>query len=140
VNLLRGKSILSVSIREFTPKTRRVTPIEKKKEFRNRMLAKIDNIHAIQELSRGKLLSIAVCFYLYSGSAEEGRAKKDLDNLLKIVLDTLTDHLDRRHTEEGLGLIEEDGDHLIFEVNATKKLVSDPKEEGIDLEIFEWVE
>jgi hypothetical protein len=80
------------------------------------MLAKIDNIHAIQELSRGKLLSIAVCFYLYSGSAEEGRAKKDLDNLLKIVLDTLTDHLDRRHTEEGLGLIEEDGDHLIFEV------------------------
>src|SRR2546427_7436104 len=100
---MRGKSIMSVSIREFTPKTLRVTPIEKKKEFRNRMLAKIDNIADIQKLSRGKPLSVAVHFYLYSGSEEEGRAKKDLDNLLKIVLDTLADHVDRGHTELGLG-------------------------------------
>ena|SRR2546425_3784233 len=137
---MRGRSIMKASIKQFTPKTLRVTPIQKKREFRDRMLAEINNIAEVRKFSRGRPLSVAVHFYLYSGSDEEGRAKKDLDNLVKIVLDTLADHVDRAHTESGLALIEEDGDHLIFELCASKKLVTDPKEEGIDLEIFDWIE
>jgi Holliday junction resolvase RusA-like endonuclease len=112
--------------------------MQKKREFRDRMIANINNIVAVREVSRGRPLSVTIRFYLYSASAEEGRAKKDLDNLLKPILDTLPDHMDRAHTESGLGLMVGDSDHLIFEVNAVKKLVTDPKEEGIEIEIFEW--
>jgi hypothetical protein len=102
------------------------------------MLAQVKSIAAIRELSRGRSLSIIIRFYLYGASEEEGRAKKDIDNLLKIVLDALPDYMDRDHTEPGLGLLEGDSDHPIFEVSATKKLVSSLKEEGVDLEILEW--
>src|SRR3989442_11910839 len=132
---MKGKLLLTASIRQFTPTTRIATRMQKKREFRDRMLAKIDNITEVREMSRGRPLSVDIRFYLYGGSEEEGRSKKDLDNLLKAILDTLPDHMDRDHAESGLGLIEGDSDHLIFEVNAIKKFVTDPKEEGIDIEI-----
>jgi hypothetical protein len=137
---LRGTSLLRVSLREFTPKTLNSTSLVKKREFRERVLAQVQSIAAVRKLSRGRSLSIVIHFYLYGASEEEGRAKKDIDNLLKIVLDALPDYMDRDHTEPGLGLLEGDSDHPIFEVNATKKLVTDQKEEGIDLEIFEWID
>ncbi|HZY93782.1 MAG TPA: hypothetical protein VFE98_02850 [Candidatus Bathyarchaeia archaeon] len=68
----------------------------------------------------------------------ESRAKKDLDNLLKILLDTLPDYMDRAKTVRGLGLIEEDNDYLVFEIHVIKKFVTKEADAGLDLEIFEW--
>jgi len=118
--------------------TRRTEVRKKKREFRDRTLEQVHDIAEVRKSSRGKPLAVTLHFSLYSGSGEEGRVKKDLDNLMKIVLDTLPDYMDRGHLEKGLGLIEGDSDHLIFEVNAVKELVPNQKEEGIDVEIFEW--
>src|SRR5439155_23928351 len=95
-------------------------------------------IDAFRKLFRGRRLAAKITFYLYSGSSQESRAKKDLDNLMKIVLDALPDYMDRAHTENGLGLMEGDSDELVYQVNAVKELVMDQAKEGIDLELSEW--
>ncbi len=126
-------------MRGFPPRTYGSHDVEKKKEIRDLLLTKIVNLSNFQNVCRGKRLSVDICFYLYGKSSLEGRANKDLDNLLKIVLDTLPDYMDKKKTERGLGLIEEDNDYLVFEIHATKQLVSEASEEGMELEISEWL-
>jgi Holliday junction resolvase RusA-like endonuclease len=80
---------------------------------------------------------------LYDGRKDEmpnpeGRTKKDLDNLLKIVLDVLPVKMDSEGKNDGLGLIKKDHDHLVYEIKSTKTIVFKEKEEGIDIEISEW--
>jgi hypothetical protein len=129
-----------VALTGFTPRTRGGGDVAKKIVTRDLFLAEIHNLPEVPKKRRGKELSLDVCFYLFGKSSLTGRAGKDLDNLLKIVLDTLPDYMDKLKTERGLGLIEEDNDHLIFEIHATKQLVSEEAQEGMDLEIFEWIQ
>ncbi len=135
---MRGPSLSKVSIRGFTPRTYGSDDVEKKRVVRDKLLSQIDDIEALRNACRGKQISLDSCFYLFGNPPGQGRAAKDLDNLLKIVFDALPDYMDRRKTERGLGIIEEDNDHLIFEIRAEKRLVSDETAEGIDFEIFEW--
>jgi len=70
---------------------------------------------------------------LWGGSGVEGRANKDLDNLLKVVFDVLCEYMDENEKNPGLGLMK--NDKMIFEVHATKKTVTMKKDEGLDIKI-----
>ncbi|MDA4121977.1 MAG: hypothetical protein OK456_02205 [Thaumarchaeota archaeon] len=96
-----------------------------------------DEIGAAREKVRGKALRIDVEFRLWRGSDEttNTRAKKDLDNLLKPVLDVLQTSLNTQKTEPGLDLIE--GDEVVHEIYARKTIVDHEKDEGIKVVILE---
>ena len=133
-----SQAILSVSLKCYEPKTYGNNDLERKKELRDLILDKIDDISDIQKRCRGKQLSFDVCFNLYSDTDVEGRKTKDLDNMLKIFCDVFPDFIDRDKTVKGLGLIEDDRDDLIFEINCEKRLVGFESEEGIDFSIYEY--
>ena len=99
-----------------------------------------DEIGAAREKAKGKTLRIDVEFRLWKGSEKttNTRAKKDLDNLLKPVLDVLQTNLNTQKTEPGLDLIE--GDESVHEINARKTIVDDESDEGIRIVILEhWL-
>jgi len=131
-------TLLSVYIKCYEPKTYGNNDLERKRELRDLILAKIDDISKIQQKTRSKKLSIDVCFNLYSESTASGRKTKDLDNMLKIFCDVFPDYIDRNKTTQGLGLIEGDSDDMIFEINSEKRLVGFESEEGIDFSIYEY--
>ena len=133
-------SLLNVSITGFTPQTYGNDDVARKIRLRDAIKSRIDDLSLIQRNCKGKKLSLDVCFNLFSETTELGRKTKDLDNLLKILLDTLPAYMDREKSNEGLGLVPEDHDDLIFQINCRKNLVSDESEEGIDLKIFEYIE
>lgn len=133
-----SKPFLSVSLKCYEPKTYGNNDLERKKELRDIILQKIEDISEVQKKCRGKRLSIDVCFNLYSDSGVEGRKTKDLDNMLKIFCDVFPDFIDRAKTVKGVGLLEDDRDDLIFEINCEKRLVGFESEEGIDFSIYEY--
>ena len=99
-----------------------------------------DEIGAAREKVKDKTLRIDVEFRLWKGSDKttNTRAKKDLDNLLKPVLDVLQTSLNTQKTEPGLDLIE--GDESVHEINARKIIVDDENDEGIRIVILEhWL-
>ena len=140
INLEKSKLLGKIQIKEFEPKTAKPgEEVKRKIQLRDLILINTKNLSEIRNSSRGKELSLEICFNLYHGEPKDtARYTKDLDNLLKIVLDVLPEFMDSEHKEHGLGLIESDKDDLIFEVHASKQLVSDKKLEGIDIEISEW--
>lgn len=133
-----SKAILSISLKCYEPKTYGNNDVERKKELRDLILQKINDISEVQKKCIGKRLSIDVCFNLYSDSGVEGRKTKDLDNMLKIFCDVFPDFIDRAKTVKGLGLLEDDRDDLIFQINCEKRLVGFESEEGIDFSIYEY--
>ena len=130
--------ILKISITNYAPTTYGHKDLERKRELRDLILAKISNLEEIKEKTRGKRLQMDICFNLYSETTEEGRKTKDLDNMLKIFCDTFPDYIDRDRTTTGVGLIEDDRDDMIFRINCEKKLVTDEALEGIDFSISEY--
>jgi hypothetical protein len=137
---MKGEVLLpKVSLRGFPPRTYGADDIPKKAEVRDRMKARIPDLGELQRRCRGKRLYLDVTFYLYRRSTLEGRAGKDLDNLLKIVLDAMPEYMDRAHREQGLGLAPGSNDDMVFELHAAKSLVDSEPEEGIDIEVSEWV-
>lgn len=88
---------------------------------------------------RGKDLSLKVCFNLYK-DPKQPKKEKDLDNLLKILLDVLPEHIDNTEKRNfGLGLIDDNNDYRIYEIHCEKKLVTDVAQEGLDIEISEYI-
>lgn len=75
-------------------------------------------------------------FYLWDGSRVEGRSKKDLDNLLKVVFDVLCEYMDKNEKHPGLDLIK--NDNMIFKTQATKKIVKKKKDEGLEIKISKF--
>ena len=137
---MTSQELLNLSIRGFTPQTYGSDDVAKKIKLRDVIKSKIDDLSLVQRNCKGKKLAVDVCFNLFSATSELGRKTKDLDNLLKILLDTLPEYMDRAKTNEGLGLLPDDRDDLIFQINCKKNLVSNESEEGIDLKVYEYVE
>ena len=104
-----------------------------KKQLREAIMMAVDgdDIGAAREKVRDKKLRIDIEFRLWKGSEKttNTRAKKDLDNLLKPVLDVLQTSLNTQKTEPGLDLIE--GDEWVHEINARKFIVDAEDDEGI---------
>jgi len=132
-----------IKIRDFEPLTASSDVVNRKNDLKEKIENDTKNLEEIQEFCQGKKLSITVRFFLYDGSKDgnpqpEGRTKKDLDNLLKIVLDVLPEKMDSELENDGLGLIKRDYDHLVYEIKSTKKIVYKKDEEGIDIVISQW--
>ena len=91
----------------FEPKTAKPgEEVKRKIALRDFIKETHGNLDELRTNYRGKNLSLNVTFYLYSGnSADSSRYVKDLDNLLKIVLDILPDFMDTAKKESGLGII-----------------------------------
>jgi len=127
-----------ISVPRFEPKTAKPGEEAKRKiELRDYILKKIDNLSEIQQACKNiEKFSINVKFYLWGGSKVDGRTKKDLDNLLKIVCDVLANYMDSEETNPGLGIMRTD--NSIYEIHCSKNIVDDEDYEGIDIEISEW--
>ena len=132
-----SEPLLSISIVGFEPKTAANKSVEHKIELRDELKKQIVEVDKVRERCKGKNLSLDICFNLFDG-INEGRSNKDLDNLLKVLLDTLPDHMDTDKKEAGLGLIS--NDRVVFHIQCRKKIISEQSNEGIDLKIFEYKE
>ena len=114
------KSLLNVKIRNFEPLTDNDKTIERKTALLEEIKKQID-VKKIKKDCEEKLFSLRIIYYLNKNTKEIGQYKKDLDNMTKIVSDTLTDYLTEqdkvRKQKTGLGLIRDDKDihelHLV---------------------------
>ena len=138
------KPLFSVELKPFEPHTVRSGRGHRnvKRQLHEAIMKAVDGdeIGAAREKVRDKILRIDVEFRLWKGSdrTTNTRAKKDLDNLLKPVLDVLQTSLNTQKGEPGLDLIE--GDELVHEINARKIIVDDEKDEGIRIVVLEhWL-
>jgi len=123
-----------IKIRKFNPGTSNIKKIERKGLLKKEIMSKIGkDIKKIQDRCKKKPLLIDVRFYLYY-SDEQGRTKKDLDNLLKILLDVLSvNMINGQNPIEGLGIVMDDSD--IRKITCEKQIVNSTEGEGIDLQI-----
>jgi len=133
----------TIKIRDFEPLTASSDVVNRKKNLKEKIEKETKNLEEIRGFCQDKELSMTVRFFLYDGKKDgvqqpEGRIKKDLDNLLKIVLDVLPEKMDSEGKNDGLGLIKRDDDNLVYEIKSTKKIVYKKDEEGIDIVISQW--
>lgn len=133
--------LFKTSITGFEPKTAgHGDEVKRKEELRDEILKEIKDNPDARKVCRGKDLSLTVCFNLYKDPKQTKRYEKDLDNLLKILLDVLPEHIDNNEMRNfGLGLIDHTNDYKIFEIHCKKKLVDDITQEGLDIEISEHI-
>ena len=136
------KKTHTIKVKDFEPLTASSDVVNRKIKLKEKIEKDNNNLNEIREFCKNKKLSITVRFYLYDGKEDktqqpEGRTKKDLDNLLKIVLDVLPKKMDSEGKNDGLGLIKKDYDHLVYEIKSTKEIVSKKEKEGIDIVISE---
>ena len=139
---MKGTVLLKkIEIRKFTPTTPAGDYVDRKKSLTKEILEKIPNIEELRQKTIGKKLSLEICFYLNDQTGEEGDTQKDLDNLLNVVFDVIPQHFTDEKNEpvDGLGLIEDKSDYMIFETYAAKEFVGTHDEEGLDIEIFEFI-
>jgi len=127
-----------IPLRQFEPKTAKSgEEVDRKNELKKAIQDKIDNLSEIQQACKNiEKFSINVKFYLWGGSKVDGRTKKDLDNLLKIICDVLADYMDSEETNPGLGIMRTD--NSIYEIHCSKDIVDDENDEGMDIEISKW--
>ena len=96
-----------------------------------------ENLPKIKELTEGRRLAIDVCYYLLE-SNESGKSKKDLDNLLKILLDVLSTNMKNgQDYSPGLGLVWDDA--FVYKIKCEKKENFKENMEGFDLRILRQV-
>ncbi len=97
-----------------------------------------DELETARRAFADKKVKVSVRFNLEK--PEKGRSdtigKKDLDNMLKLVLDSLQTKADSQGKLDGLGLIS--NDNCIYRLEANKRLVDRPEQAGIQLSISEY--
>src|SRR6266852_6123343 len=131
-----GKTILDIAVVPFEPVTtgsgQKIA--EKEEKLKKAILEKVkpDELKQLAENRKERLVTLTVLFFLRKGSPKvtNTRSVKDLDNLLKIVLDVL------KLGPQGLGIIEEDS--YVCEVYSAKSMVDDEKEEGYRIIVEEF--
>lgn len=129
-------------VRGFKPKTAKKgkETTKRKKELLEAFVNQNQNLADVQEKCKGKRLSIKVTFRLNENTTDKTSYKKDLDNLLKILMDVIKEEMDDNEKKIGLGLILKNHDEEIFEITCHKEFVSKEEDEGIDLIILEFNE
>jgi len=129
-----------ISVRKFKPKTVK-TGIEttmRKMDLQEAFVEQNENLSELQDKCQGKKLSLNVTFYLNTNTPDKTSYKKDLDNLLKILMDVIKEEMDDNEKKIGLGLVIENRDEEIFEIICHKEFVTSEDDEGIDLVVSEW--
>jgi len=133
------KQLVNAEIRGFEPLTDNDKTIERKNELLNKIEEQIDLDKAKKDCE-GKLFSLKIIYYLNNNTRIRGKYEKDLENMTKIVADSLTDYLidqDRQSDKKtGLGLMRDDKD--IHELHLTKKFVGSDSEQGLDITLYKF--
>ena len=114
-----------ISVKPFEPKTAKSQEeVRRKKELRDFIKENFSNLDAVINSCRDKeKVIVDVCFNLYDGIKNDTtRYDKDLDNLLKIVLDVLPDYMDNKQEDRELGLGIIQNDKQVFEIHSYKNL------------------
>lgn len=131
-----GKTILDINVVPFEPITMGSGHVvaEKQSRLAKAILGRIqpEDVAQLREERANRVVTLTVLFYLWRGSSDvtNTRPLKDLDNLLKILLDVLGSG------PQGLGLLESDS--FIGELYASKQLVESEEEEGYRIVIEEY--
>lgn len=123
-----------VDLPDFEPMSGRKSKTKdaRKKELAKKILqSKGADVGAAVNNFRGKRLCLEVAFSLWESdeSHTNTAGKKDIDNLLKLVMDAIQTNA----RNGGLGLIE--NDDQIFKIVATKELVDKETEKGLWLKL-----
>ena len=132
----QGKTILDINVVPFEPATTGSGQnlAEKEGRLKKAIMERVkpDELAQLAKNRADRLVTLTVLFFLWKGSPKvtNTRAVKDLDNLLKIVLDVL------KLGPQGLGIVEEDS--YVCEVYSAKQLVDDEKEEGYRIIVEEY--
>lgn len=129
------EALVVASVRDFRIYTASRKPPARKKALQEEIEKYNTITDDARERCRKHNVLIDVCFFLYANSKERGRHEKDLDNLLKIVLDVLQVHMDSDKTSKGLGLIADD--KKISSIICSKKFVNNESDEGIMIKIYD---
>lgn len=129
-----------ISVRKFKPKTvkKGKETTKRKKELQEAFVKQNPNLFELQEVCKNKKLSINVTFYLNENTPDKSSFKKDLDNLLKILMDVIKEEMDDDEKKIGLGLVIKNKDEEIFEIICRKEFVQNEDDEGVDLIVSEW--
>ncbi len=135
------KRLMNPNIRGFEPLTDNDNTIERKNDLLLEIKKRI-NLEKVKKDCEGSLFSLRVIYYLNKNTTKQGKYQKDLDNMTKIVSDTLTDYLtnqDKQNKKKtGLGLIRDDKD--IHELHLVKKFVDEDSEQGLDIALYKLKE
>lgn len=140
---MKRNSLVKITLKPHIPLTDANNIVQRKIDLRDLLEKEIAaryNLEEVKRACRDKRLYVDLMFCLLQ-STEEGRTKKDLDNMMKVVLDVLPERMVADGTpksQKGLGLIANNQDDLIFEIHCEKKIVPDEAQEGIKLEIAEY--
>ena len=131
------RQLVNVKIRNFEPLTDNDKTIERKNDLLEKIKDQID-LEKTKKDCEGKLFSLKIIYYLNNNTTIEGKYQKDLDNMTKIVSDSLTDYLTAQDKQDkqktGLGLMRDDED--IHELHLVKKFVDDDSEQGLDITLY----
>jgi len=130
--------LFKVKVRDYIPLTAgHGDEVKRKEKLLEKILESMDDDSGNPESCLDKHLSLNVRYNLFHDKKNPQRCEKDLDNLLKLLLDVLPQHMDNTPPPKpkGLGLMRDNHDKMIFEINCSKKLVEDESNEGIDIEI-----
>jgi Holliday junction resolvase RusA-like endonuclease len=133
-------SLFEVDLKGFEPHTFRngASYARVKKELREAIVREVgqSKIDEGRKKINGNLVRLQVLFRLWEGSIKVSRTRseKDLDNLLKPVLDVLQTTTDAQNNERGLNLIE--NDKLVHEINVKKEIVTEENNEGVHIAIY----
>ena len=127
-------------VRNFTPKTvqKGKETTKRKKILQEAFVDQNPHLPELQEKCQGKKLSLNVTFYLNENTPDKSSFKKDLDNLLKILMDVIKEEMDDNERKTRLGLVIKNKDEEIFEIICHKEFVLNETDEGIDLIVSEW--
>ena len=124
----------TIRIRNFNSLTSSKQPRQKKIAMKKAILNELGErklkLSDIQLRCKERPLGVKAIFYLLK-SGTEGDSKKDLDNLLKILFDVLSDDMIKNNKEEelrGLGLMKDD--EMVFEVRSSKRIVTTKHDMG----------
>jgi Holliday junction resolvase RusA-like endonuclease len=129
------KVLGKISIRRFEPKTTKTKKdVKRKIQLRNKIRASRSNLSQIRKNCENKKVSLKIIFHLSKERIEdESKYQKDIDNLLKIVLDVLPKFMDKGEKNKGLAII--DNDESVYEIKTKKVFVKKDVDQGIDIEI-----
>ncbi len=133
-----------ISIKKFTPQTSKKgkemteRKITLRKEFQEQNENELPNL--IKNCKDKAKLKIEVIFNLNKNDENPDTLRKDLDNLLKVLLDILPEEMDTEGKNKGLGIIRGNEDDRVHEILCRKDFVESHEEEGIIVKFFEFSE
>ena len=132
-----NKRLMNPKIRDFEPLTDNDKTIERKNALLLEIKKRI-NLEKVKKDCEGNIFSLRVIFYLNKNTTNQGKYQKDLDNMAKIVSDTLSDYLinqdKQKDKKTGLGIIRDDKD--IHELHLVKKFVDNDSKQGLDIALY----